>query len=50
MSDAPLEQLDLDINYIDIFGISRPLMLQPSFLASVKLEFRPNNMIENYSN
>lgn len=44
----PLNSVDCSVLYIDINGNSNPLMINPLMSASVKLEFRPNNMINNY--
>ena len=43
-----LNSVDCSVLYIDINGNSNPLMINPLMSASVKLEFRPNNMINNY--
>ena len=48
-SDQPLDSVDIAVNYIDINAISRPLNLKMGTSASVKLEFRPTNMISYYN-
>lgn len=48
MSSQPLNAIDIRVNYVDIFGNSRRLTINNNMIASVKLEFRPNNMIQNY--
>ena len=40
-TDAPLEQIDLQVNYVDIFGNVRLLTIPSSLMSSIKLEFRP---------
>jgi hypothetical protein len=47
-SGQPLNAVDVRVNYIDIFGNSRRLTINNNMYASVKLEFRPNNMIQYY--
>jgi len=48
-SDQPLDALDLQVNYSDINGIVRPLNIGLGYSASIKLEFRPTNMINYYN-
>ena len=48
-SDQPLDSVDIAVNYIDINAISRPLNLKMGTSASIKLEFRPTNMISYYN-
>ena len=49
IANHPLYKVDVNIMYKDVFGIIRRLTIEPSMVASVKIEFRPNNMIQNYS-
>lgn len=49
-SDQPLDSVDITVNYTDINAITRPLLIKEGTSASIKLEFRPTNMINNYSN
>ena len=50
VSTQPLYKVDCFVRYKDINGIVRPLEIEPSNSASIKLEFIPNNMVQNYIN
>ena len=45
-----LRQVDLQVFFEDIWGNLRRLNILPSQECSIKLEFRPNNMVYNYVN
>ena len=47
-STQPLRIVDIKIEWQDIKGILRQLIVPPLQTCSVKLEFRPNNMIHYY--
>ena len=47
-STQPVRKLDVIIQYEDIYGVVRNLFIKPNEECSVKLEFRPNNMLFNY--
>ncbi len=47
-STLPLRDVGLKIMYNDKFGTTRPFILNQGDTATIKLEFRPNNMIYNY--
>lgn len=48
ISTQPLRDIDIIIFFQDIKGILRILTIPPHQCCSLKLEFRPNNMIYNY--
>lgn len=48
VSSQPLRDIDIIIFFQDIKGILRILTIPPHQCCSLKLEFRPNNMIYNY--
>jgi len=47
-SHLPLRDIGLKILYNDKFGTTRPYLLNQGDTATIKLEFRPNNMIYYY--
>ena len=47
-STQPVRKLDVIIQYEDIYGIVRNLFIKPNEECSLKIEFRPNNMLFNY--
>mgnify|MGYP003132865693 CR=1 FL=1 len=47
-STLPLHNVQVSVLLQDIKGILRPLFIPPRQIASLKLEFRPTNMIFNY--
>lgn len=47
-STLPLRDVGLKIMYNDKFGTTRPYLLNKGDTATIKLEFRPNNMIYYY--
>ena len=48
-SRQPLYKVDVEVKYRDMFGFIRPLEIEPSQSASIKVEFRPNNMVQYYA-
>jgi len=50
--DAPtaLRRVDASIFYEDIYGNTRPLFIPAGMECSLKLEFRPKNMVYNFIN
>ena len=46
MSRQALRDVDIQVSFEDLKGILRPLTVPPLCVASLKIEFRPNNMIE----
>jgi len=48
VANHPLYKVDVEVAFKDILGIVRPLFIDPSMVASIKVEFRPNNMVQNY--
>tara|TARA_R110002126_G_scaffold166278_3_gene313957 strand:- start:308 stop:2632 length:2325 start_codon:yes stop_codon:yes gene_type:complete len=46
----PLDNVDIQVFFQDIWGIIRKLYILPSQECSIKVEFKPNNMIYNYIN
>ena len=47
-SPSPLRRVDASIFFEDIYGISRPLFIPAGMECSLKLEFRPINMVYNF--
>ena len=47
-TNQPLESVDCQIHYVDMLGFSHPLRINNNQSASIKLEFIPNNQINNY--
>ena len=43
-----LFKVDVFVRFKDIYGNIRPLNIEPNSVASIKIEFRPNNMIQYY--
>ena len=43
-----LFKVDVFVRFKDIYGNIRPLMVEPNSVASLKIEFRPNNMVQYY--
>jgi hypothetical protein len=48
LTTQELREIDLQVNYQDIYGINRRLTLLSGQECSIKLEFRPNNQIANF--
>ena len=49
-SNSPLYKVDVFVSYQDIYGNTRRLEIEPNMCASIKVEFRPNNMVQYYAN
>ena len=47
-SGLPLRDLVVSVFYIDMNLNLQPLVLEPNYSATIKLEFRPTNYLENY--
>ena len=45
---GPLFKVDVFVRFKDIYGNIRPLNVEPNSVASLKIEFRPNNMVQYY--
>tara|TARA_R110002153_G_scaffold212442_1_gene365074 strand:- start:2190 stop:4031 length:1842 start_codon:yes stop_codon:yes gene_type:complete len=47
-ANTPLRRVDVEVKFEDVNGILRPLFIPANMECSVKLEFRPNNMVLNF--
>lgn len=48
LTEQPLREINLQVNFQDIFGKNRRLTLLSGQECSIKLEFRPNNQLFNF--
>ena len=48
LSTEPLRELVISVFYVDFNGNTFPLNLPQNYIASIKLEFKPINQIENF--
>lgn len=48
LSTEPLRELVISVFYVDFNGNTFPLTIPQNYIASIKLEFKPINQIENF--
>lgn len=48
LSTEPLRELVISVFYVDTNGNTHPLFIEMNYQASIKLEFKPVNQIENF--